>query len=135
MSRKSSFLGEPDWLEIPFQFLPKDIFNQLLDSCFKLAAILEAVDKAKLSSPPDTMLLRQQIVTECEAALAAHEIWHDTFREQSPGRIVYTSSPSYNLVSLDREPQGPVFQTYLQFPDLANAQMAINYWHAPHPVA
>lgn len=47
--RKSTFLGDPEWLTLPWGEKGKDIYQQLYDKGFLLAALLEKVDGAGLT--------------------------------------------------------------------------------------
>lgn len=47
--RKSTFLGDPEWLTLPWGETGKDIYQQLYDKGFLLAALLEKTDSAGLT--------------------------------------------------------------------------------------
>lgn len=126
LTRKSSFLGEPIWCEIPFEEQPKDPFHSLMDTVFKFATVLEMNDRAKSSSQPEIKLQRK-LAVDCEHISKALNSWLVTFTQLFPGGIIYTPTPSYPIVPEDSSPDGPVFSTYLQFPDLAIAQITITY--------
>jgi hypothetical protein len=65
MIRKESFLSLPNWLTVPFQINPKDVFHRLLGLVFELCSILKAFDKEKeLSSPGNGVL--SQLTLDCQ---------------------------------------------------------------------
>jgi len=128
MTRKSTFLSRREWLEIPFQKYPREIFHHFLDLMFRFASILEANDKTKLISPVDDRY-RGHIATDCEDLRGAFVLWHEKFTNQSPNRQYYIEIPAFGLVTEDYRSARPVFASYLQFANLADPSAVMTYWY------
>lgn len=131
MTRKSTFLSHPEWLSIPFQQEPKEIFHRFLDSVFPFAAVLESNDKVKICPTPNDTI-RGRIAADCESIRAALVHWHESFAQLFPNRQYYAEMPSYSIVPEDYHSDTPVFPSYLQFPSLAVTQAMITYWYSPY---
>lgn len=126
MTRKRTFLADPKWLEVPFQSEPKDIFHHMLDPIFGFATVLEALDGAKHNSPGATAI-RQQIATNCASIHTCLGQWYQTFTGLFPFTL-YSSIPSYKLVSEDERGGSLVFPYYLHFLEFRLVQIMIVYW-------
>jgi hypothetical protein len=56
MMRKETFVGEPDWMTIPFEKQPKLPFHQLLDTLLKTPLLMNRAEKIKRETRPDRKL-------------------------------------------------------------------------------
>jgi hypothetical protein len=128
MTRKSTFLSLQSWLTIPFQTNSKDVFHHLVELVFELCAVLEAFDNAteNESSIPSSEV-RVPLALDCQALYARFETWFETLQSLFAGPL-YNLTPFHPFAPGDESSSGPVFSSFLSFPDLATAQIVMNSW-------
>lgn len=105
MTRKESFLSLPNWLTVPFQINPKDVFHRLLGLVFELCSILKAFDKEKeLSSPGNGALF--QLTLDCQHLHSRFQEWFESLKALYRGPL-HILIPGYNFAPEDESAKGP----------------------------
>lgn len=70
---KSSVLGNEEWLTLPWRHFDKDSLEELFDSGFSIAAILEQVSGLDHTTKPE---LATQLSTLCSAVRQNLDLWY-----------------------------------------------------------
>ena len=129
---KSSFLGTLEWLTIPWEESPKCIYQQLYDKGFVLAATLEDMHRAGLTtSMPDTSQLRQ-LLQRFSNLNNEMDLWYQDLVNLTPSPMFWLSQApqaSFRLDNDDSEtPALPVPFPALEYQSLNLAFIIITFW-------
>ena len=125
--RKSTFLGNHEWLTLPWGETGKDIYQQLYDKGFLLAALLEEIDNAGLTKEKINISVVSKVLGHLSCLDEELNLW---FR----GLLQEYSSPLYwhaQATSQSGQPKETV-QSYtlppFAFRSLLLANTIVTYW-------
>ena len=124
--RKSSFLGNPEWLTRPWGETGKDIYQQLYDKGFALAALLEGIDNAKLMGENIDIPKMSESLRLLSALDEKLNLWFREIVEKSSSPLYwYAQSTSHSWHPREAgEPALPAFA----FNNLLLANTIVTYW-------
>ena len=91
--RKSTFLGNPDWLTIPWSQTSKDIYQQLYDKGFKLAALLEKMDNARLTNEDANTTIMSKLLGQFSDLDEEMDFWYLEILKESPSPLFWHTRP------------------------------------------
>ena len=92
--RKSTFLGNPDWLTIPWSQTSKDIYQQLYDKGFKLAALLQKIDNAKLKNEDANTSIMSEHLGGLSDLDEEMDLWYLEIIKESPSPLFWHTRPT-----------------------------------------
>ena len=92
--RKSTFLGNPDWLTIPWSQNSKDIYQQLYDKGFKLAALLEKMDNARLTNEDANTSVMSEHLGRLSDLDEEMDLWYLEILKESPLPLFWHTRPT-----------------------------------------
>ena len=92
--RKSTFLGNPDWLTIPWSQTSKDIYQQLYDKGFKLAALLEKMDNARLTDEDASTTIMSKLLGRLSDLDEEMDLWYLEILKESPSPLFWHTRPT-----------------------------------------
>ena len=130
--RKSSFLGDSDWLKIPWGSAGKDVYQRLYDRGFALGALLEDMDNTDLTNAETRTSQLSSYLQRCSKMYADFEAWYVDLLQQSPSPLYWTTKSNMPADSA-REPltnDASEFQTLspFSFPTLRLAYITATFW-------
>ena len=130
--RKSSFLGDSDWLTIPWGDTGKDIYQRLYDKGFALGALLEEMDN-KIPTNAETRTSQLfSYLQRCSEMHADFEAWYQELQKQSPSPLYWTTVSNLASSSATESPPNyaPNSQTLspFSFPSLRLAYITATFW-------
>ena len=123
--RKSSFLGSPEWLTLPWSETGKDIYQQLYDKGFALAALLEQMDNAELTNENMNTSTLSDFLERLSALDEEMIIWYREMLKESPSPL-YRHAQSVAHGGRPKEAECPL-PPFL-FSTLLFANTMITYW-------
>ncbi len=82
--RKSTFLASREWLSLPWSETGKDIYQQLVDKGFALAAMLERIDNAGLTKESINISMLSQILGGLSGLDEELNLWYHDILNESP---------------------------------------------------
>lgn len=121
--RKSSFLGNPQWLTVPWSETSKDIYQQLYDKGFALAAILEAIDNARFTNENTSLSILSEHLERLFGMDEELNLWYHEILRESPSPL-YSTPHDWHLNEAVEPPMLPHFI----FPTLRLANIMVKYW-------
>ena len=122
--RKSTFLGNPEWLTIPWGRKGKPIYQQLYDKGFLLGAILEDLDNAGLTAENNISIV-SGFLGRLSSLDEDLKLWFRNLCDESPSPLYWhieSASSSKHLIE-DDQPRPP-----LAFHTLLSANTIVKYW-------
>ena len=125
--RKSSFLGSPEWLTRPWGETGKDIYQQLYDKGFALAALLEGIDNAELMGENINISKVSESLGLLSALDEKLNLWFREIVEKSSSPLYwYAQSISHSWHP--REAGEPYALPAFAFNNLLLANTIVTYW-------
>ena len=92
--RKSTFLGNPEWSTLPWSQTSKDIYQQLYDKGFKLAALLEEIDNARLTNEDASTSIRSEHLERLSDLDEEMDLWYLEILKESPSPLFWHTRPT-----------------------------------------
>ena len=92
--RESTFLGNPDWLTLPWSQTSKDIYQQLYDKGFKLAALLENIDNARLAKEDGNTSIMSEHLGRLSDLDEELDLWYLEILKESPSPLFWHTRPT-----------------------------------------
>lgn len=93
--RKSAFLGSSEWLTLPWSETGKDVYQQLYDKGFALAALLEGIDNARLTNENTNISIVSEYLARLSSLDEELNLWYrEILRETSSPLYWHTQSTS-----------------------------------------
>ncbi|KAK5340458.1 hypothetical protein LTR07_003987 [Exophiala xenobiotica] len=131
-TRKATYLGEEDWLNIPWTIFPKSDFHHLLDIMARMPALVELTEC--LGGEVDSEDIAVQKLDCLQQNWDFHsqlENWYHSLSNKSPV-VLYSTEPttSFFTKSMTDPELENVFPTSLSFPTFDIARMHCFYWAA-----
>ena len=123
--RKSTFLGNPEWLTLPWGKKGKDIYQQLYDKGFLLGALLEDIDNAGLAKENNNLSVVSGFLGRLSSLDEDLNLWFRVLLQQSPSPLywhVEPTSSSRHLIEY-AQPRPP-----FAFRTLLSANTIVKYW-------
>ena len=130
--RKSSFLGDSDWLTIPWGGTGKDVYQRLYDKGFALGALLEEMDNTDLTNAETRTSQLSSYLQRCSEMHADFEAWYQELLQQSPSPLYWTTESNIAAVtareSLTNDASGSQTLSPFSFPSLRLAYITATFW-------
>ena len=123
--RRSTFLGNPEWLTLPWGKKGKDIYQQLYDKGFLLGALLEDIDNAELTKENENISVVSGFLGRLSSLDEDLNLWFGNLLQESPSPLywhVESTSSSRHLIEYD-QPRPP-----FAFRTLLSANTIVKYW-------
>lgn len=125
--RKSTFLGNLEWLTLPWSETGKDVYQQLYDRGFALAALLEVIDNARLTNENTDILTVSEYLGRLSELDEQLDLWYCETLKESPSPIyrhTQSTSPAWHLK------EAAEFRTLLPFTfhTIRLANIIVTYW-------
>lgn len=123
--RKSTFLGNPEWLTLPWGKEGKDIYQQLYDKGFLLGAVLEDIDNAVLTEDDNDISVVSGFMGRLSSLDEDLDLWFRNLLQESPSPLywhVEPTSSSRHLIEHD-QPRPP-----FAFHTILSANTIVKYW-------
>ncbi|CZR52366.1 uncharacterized protein PAC_02243 [Phialocephala subalpina] len=129
-TRRSSYLGDEEWLTIPWQRVPKSDFHHLLDIMARMPGLIERTElaismDAILPSPTEMESLRERYWA-IERQLRT---WYINLVDSSTTPLRSETSPR-TIASATLSDLQPLTDSSLNFPSFEIARMHLFYWAA-----
>lgn len=122
--RKSTFLGNPEWLTLPWSETGKDIYQQLYDIGFALAAVLEAIDNARLTEEKTSFLILSEHLGRLFGLEEELNLWYSEILKESPSPL-YSTPHDWHLN--EEAVERPILPPFT-FHTLRLANITVTYW-------
>ncbi len=130
--RKSSFLGESDWLTIPWGAIGKDVYQRLYDKGFALGALLEGMDNADLTDAETRTSQLSSYLQRCSELHADFEAWYQELLQQSPSPLYWTTESGLPASSAREALTNDASESRtllpFSFPNLRLAYITATFW-------
>ena len=130
--RKSSFLGESDWLTIPWGGTGKDVYQRLYDKGLALGALMEEMDNADLTNAGTRTSQVPLYLQRCSEMHADFEAWYQELLQQSPSPLYWTTESNIPAVtareSLTKDACASQTLPPFSFPSLRLAYITATFW-------
>ncbi|TVY41895.1 putative membrane protein [Lachnellula subtilissima] len=129
-TRRSSYLGDEEWLTVPWQRFPKSDFHHLLDIMARMPGLIEQTEHAIsmdaiLSSLTEMESLRER----CWAIERQLRTWYINLVDSSTTPLRSETSPR-TIASATLYDLRPLTDSSLNFPSFETARMHLFYWAA-----
>ena len=125
--RKSSFLGNPEWSTLPWSDTGKDIYQQLYDKGFALAALLEEIDNARLTKENTNLSILSEFLGRLSSLDDELNLWYREITKESPSPL-YWHTQSTSLGGHLKEAVEPRTLPPFAFHTLRLANIIVTYW-------
>ena len=130
--RKTSFLGDWEWLTIPWGDTGKDVYQRLYDKGFAIGALLEDVDNNNLSNIKTRSSQLSSYLQRFSALHTDFECWYQQLLQQSPSPLYSTTRSNVQSGSTVELPPNnapnPETLSPFTFPSLHLAYIITTYW-------
>lgn len=125
--RKSTFLGNPEWLTLPWIETGKDIYHQLYEKGFTLAALLEGIDNARSKNENPSISALSEYLEGLFSLDEEMSHWYNELLKESPSPLYWHTQSTSHSWYLEgavepRETQPFAFHT------IRLANITITYW-------
>ncbi|KAK5211638.1 hypothetical protein LTR41_003099 [Exophiala xenobiotica] len=131
-TRKATYLGEEDWLNIPWTIFPKSDFHHLLDIMARMPALVELTEcLGREVDSEDIAVQKLDCLQQNWDFHSQLENWYHSLSKKSPV-VLYSTEPttSFFTKSMTDPELENVFPTSLSFPTFDIARMHCFYWAA-----
>lgn len=130
-TRRSTYLGDEEWLTIPWQRVPKSDFHHLLDIMARIPSLIERTElaismDAPLHSPTETESLRVRYWA-IERQLRT---WYINLVDSSTTPLRSSETSPRTIASATASDLQPLTDSSLNFPSFEIACMHLFYWAA-----
>ena len=125
--RKSTFLGSSEWSTLPWTKTGKNIYQQLCDKGFMLAALLEDIDNAGLTKDNINISLLSKLMRRLFNLYEELNVWYGEVVEKSHSPL-YWHAQSTSHSSHSIEAVNPSRLLPFAFRTLLHAHTIITYW-------
>lgn len=125
--RKSTFLGSPEWLTLPWSETGKDVYQQLYDKGFALAALLEAIDDARLTNENTKISIVSEYLGRLSGLDEELNLWYREILRGTPSPL-YWHTQSTSLGGHLKKAVEPRTVSPFTFHTLRIANIIITYW-------
>lgn len=125
--RKSSFLGNPEWSTLRWSDTGKDIYQQLCDKGFALAALLEELDNARLTKENTNLSILSEFLGRLSSLDDELNLWYREITKESPSPL-YWHTQSTALGGHLKEAVEPRTLPPFVFHTLRLANITATYW-------
>ena len=125
--RKSTFLGRSEWSTLPWRETGKDIYQQLCDKGFALAALLEDIDNAGLTKENLNISLLSKLLRRLYDLCEELNSWYGAILEESYSPLYWHAQS----ISHSSQPKGAVNSSELlpfAFHTLLHAHTIVTFW-------
>lgn len=124
--RKSTFLGNPEWLTLPWSETGKDVYQQLYDKGFALAALLEGIDNARLANESIKISVLSEYLGRLSGLDEEMNLWYLKILEESLSPLYWhtESIPGWHSKEVVESCMPPP----LTFHTLRLANITVTYW-------
>ena len=130
--RKSSFLGDLDWLTIPWGDTGKDVYQQLCDQGFALSALLQEMDNTNLTNAETRSSQLSMYLQRCSEIHIDFEAWYQQLLQHSPSPLYWTTRPNLTSGSTTEFPRNDASDSQtlspFSFPSLRLAYITATFW-------
>ena len=124
MSRRQTFLSEPQWTTIPWSKHPKGSLDQLFDIILFLPSIFAWVDQLQLGPPTQDRRFRaQELLQNCLLLSKRFQQWHD-----STVQVVLGDSVPIWTRPVDSSRESLPFTDAFVFRDVQTGLAMVYYW-------
>lgn len=125
--RKSTFLGDPEWLTLPWGETGKDIYQQLYDKGFLLAALLGKIDSAGLTKENVNVSEVLDFLTRLSDLDEELNLWFQDLLQTSSSPL-YWHAQAISHSRDAKEPVQPCTCPSFTFFSLPHANSIVTYW-------
>ena len=125
--RKSNFLGSPEWLTLPWGERGKDIYQQLYDKGFALAAVLERIDNAQLTKDDMSILQLSEILDRLTGLHEELNLWYHKISKEFSSPLYWQTQSTAHSWHL-KENNQPCTLPPFKFHNLLVANTLVTYW-------
>ena len=125
--RKSTFLGNPEWLTLPWGEAGKDIYQQLYDKGFVLAALLEEMDNSKSTKDNINLSLMSEFMGRLSSLNEELNIWFQDILQEYPSPL-YWHAQSTSPIGHTEGSVDPGIRPPFAFRNLLLANTIVTYW-------
>lgn len=125
--RKSTFLGDPKWLTLPWGETGKDVYQQLYDKGFLLAALLEKNDSAGLTEENVNIFVVSDFLRRLSDLDDELNLWFQDLLQKSSSPLYWhtqATSPGRHA----KEAAQPCTLPSFTFCSLLLANTIVTYW-------
>ena len=125
--RKSTFLGSSEWSTLPWSETGKNIYQQLCDKGFALAALLEDIDNAGLTKENINISLLSRLFRRLFDLYEELNLWYGEILEESHSPLYWPAQS----ISHSSHPKGAVKSSELlpfAFHTLLHAHTIVTFW-------
>ena len=125
--RESTFLAYPEWLTVPWSETDKDIYQQLYDKGFALAALLKENDNATLTNE-NTKISTLSVYLGCLSSLDKElNLWYHDILKESPCPLYWHTQSTFHGWHLKEGVEPPTLPSFA-FHTLRLANVIVTYW-------
>ncbi|KAH7002592.1 hypothetical protein EDB80DRAFT_720807 [Ilyonectria destructans] len=126
--RRTSFLAQPEWIEKPWNIIPKDSHDILLDLFLRVPGIMNKMDASNDKTKPKEVATKCVVlIRECLQFEADIGSWLSGFHKAEAGPLYWPELS--NMVSeSDTLELGRLFAVSLRFPSFRVAETMVLYW-------
>ena len=123
--RKSTFLGNPEWLTLPWGKKGKDIYQQLYDKGFLLGALLEDIDNAGFTKDNNTVSVVSGFLGRLSSLDEDLNLWFRDLLQESPSPLYWQIESTSSSKHLKENIQP---RSSFAFHNLRSANIVVKYW-------
>ena len=125
--RKSSFLGSPEWLTLPWSETGKDVYQQLYDKGFSLAALLERIDNLRFTIEYTNMSSLSEHLGCLYSLDEELSLWYRNIQRESPLPLYWHSQSICHTWHLEGAVEPRTLKPFA-FHTLRLANTIVAYW-------
>ena len=130
MFHQETFLSSPEWINRAWTGWPKTPYDEINDSLFHLANILQRFDAVARDTDPSAQVAGfRKVIAEYEAVESTLQDIYEAFQQSVSGQLYWPALPQLTS-PVDDSPSGRVFIVAFHFPNLFVAQVVATYWSA-----
>lgn len=125
--RRSTYLSDPDWMEVPWSNVPKTPFHQLLDIMVALPSIIEQGHHMRGLTSTSRLLTALEIIDRCWKMDAKLSQFYKELEKKSLGPLYWPELSNEENPSDDIQ-LGKVFPVAFHFLNPRTAHICMLYW-------